>query len=143
MQYHSLRNGRMAGSDQPAGPFLLDHTDPARSGWDEILVMAERWDYNPRLFRSLQNCHSLSAFNFPIIDSNFQGSHLPHHSFLMQPWRIAAQKAYSSAGLEPGPIISKAGLFQKEKQFPVPGFQLPVVVKLFINESVGQYGIVP
>jgi hypothetical protein len=107
----------MAGSNQTAGSFLLDHTDPARSGWDEILVMAERWDCDPSLFRSLQNRHSLMAFNFPIVDSDFQGSHPSHHSFLSQPWRIAAQKAYSFAGLETGPIISKAGLFQKGKPF--------------------------
>ena len=40
-------------------------------------------------------------------------------------------EAHSSAGLETGPIISKAGLFQKKKPLTVPRFRFPVARSRF------------
>jgi hypothetical protein len=81
---HSFRNGGVAGSYQTAGTFLFDHTDPARSGRDEILMMTKRGYADSSLFCGLENCHLPIGFHVPIVDSDFQKSHLPHRSFSQQ-----------------------------------------------------------
>jgi hypothetical protein len=68
---HPVRNGSMARSDQSTRSLQFNSADPARPGWNKIFVVAECWDVDPGIFRSLKNRHSRGTFHVPVIDLDF------------------------------------------------------------------------
>jgi hypothetical protein len=70
VERHAFLDGRMTRADQAAGSFKFNDTDPARSGWSEVAMVAKRGNRDSRFFRSLKDCHPGLRFDFPMVYPN-------------------------------------------------------------------------